>query len=100
MNIDKFLKYIEYARRNIDIDKLKRELFKHIEKERDAGMHRIGMKIANMVYEYLKEKGFSDLTIKDESDEEFIKFRVESNEIVVYISEENYSWPEVFPKYY
>jgi len=100
MNIDKFLKYIEYARRNIDIDKLKRELFKHIEKERDADMYRIGMKIANMVYEYLKEKGFSGLTIKDESDEEFIKFRVESNEIVVYISEENYFWPEVLPKYY
>jgi len=99
MNVEKFIKYI--GRENkIDIAKLRDEIFKHVEKERNAEMYRVAMKIANMVYDYLKKKGFSGLVLIDESDEEFIKFKVETDEIVVYISEENYFWPEVLPKYY
>jgi len=96
LKVEKFIKYIK---RKVDVSGLKDELFRYVEKERDAGMYRVAMKIANLVYEYLKEKGFSGLKIVDESDEEFIKFKVESDEIVVYISEENYFWPEVFQKY-
>ena len=84
--------------RVLSINELKHELFKHIEKERDAGMYKIGMKIANIIYEHLKQKGFSKLSIKDESDEEFIKFRIESDRLIVFISEENYFFPEIFEK--
>jgi len=100
--VEKYIKYINKENK-ISFEKIRElrdEILKYIEKERDKEMHRIGMKIANMVYDFLAKKGFSGVTIKDESDEEFVKFRVESDEIVVFISEENYFWPDIYPKYW
>ena len=100
--VEKYIKYISKENK-ISFEKIRElrdEIFKYIEKERDKEMYRIGMKIANMVYDYLAKKGFSELKVVDETDEEFVKFRVEGNNIVAYISEENYFWPEIHPKYW
>ena len=98
--VEKFIKYVS-GENKISFKKIRElrdEIFRYIEKERDEEMHRIGKKIANMIYDYLAKKGFSKLKIVDETDEEFVKFRVEANNIVAYISEENYFWPEIHPK--
>jgi len=80
----------------IDVFELKKEFYRHIERERNSSMYKIGFRIANMIYELMKAKKYSGLQIIDESDDEFVKFRVKSDKIVVFISEENYFWPDVF----